>query len=467
MKWLRKNSLRRTLIIQLLLCQIGVLMLAAVLLIAFLVKAGLGGVVVDPEVAEIAARAIERGADGRLKLVETDELHELRQSVPDIWFVARDEQGNMISHGPVPEPYRMFGMHLDKVAFADIRDAVPPYSLAAVVRRASGPAGEFNILAGGRMFSIAYIVLVLSNLLMIPFVILLVLITVVSIPWIVGRSLSSLSMIVQRAGKIDVDRRGDRLPEAGVPTEVQPLVQAVNGALQRLDEGYERQQRFMLDAAHELRTPIAILQTRLETMPESAFRNRLMVDAGRIAALAEQMLDLQRLDHGRAAFVDVNLVSLCRQVAADLAPLAIADGYELSFEASEDRVIVKGDASALERAVVNLVQNAIEHGGQRGLILVRVCGTGLIEVSDQGTGIPFEERERIFEPFHRLQPRDRGAGLGLNLVREIVGRHGGHVSVSDAPGGGACFSIALRIDPAGSGSGNVVPLRRRPAKAAI
>ncbi len=441
--WLRRNSLRRTLIIQLLACQIGVLLLAAVLLVAFIVNAGLGGVVVDPQVAEIAARAIARNPDGSLKFDETEEVAELRQSVPDLWFVARDEHGNMISHGPVPEIYRAFGANLDKVAFADIRDAVPPYSLAAVVRRASGPAGEFNILAGGRMFSIAYVVLVLSNLLMIPFVIVLVLITVVSIPWIVGRSLASLSMVAQRARAIDIDRRGDRLPEAGVPAEVQPLVQAVNGALHRLDEGYERQQRFMLDAAHELRTPIAILQTRLETMADGALRNRLLADAGRIAGLAEQMLDLQRLDHARTAFASIDLVPLCRQVAADLAPLAIADGYELSFEAEQRSVIVAGDPGALERAVVNLVQNAIEHSGQRGAILVRVAVDRVIEVTDEGPGIPQEERERIFEPFHRLQPRDRGAGLGLNLVREIVARHGGHVSVADAPRGGACFRIVL------------------------
>ncbi|MET2829450.1 sensor histidine kinase [Mesorhizobium shangrilense] len=466
MRWLRKSSLRRTLIVQLLACQIGVLLLAVVLLAAFLINAGLGGVVVDPEVTEIVARAISRDADGRLKLVETEELQELRRSVPDLWLVARDAQGNMLSHGSVPEPYQMFGTHLDKLAFADIRDAVAPYALAAVVRKASGPAGELNVLAGTRMFSTTYIVMVLSNLVLIPVVIVLVLITVISVPWIVGRSLSSLSLVAQRAGAIDIDRRGDRLPEAGVPGEVQPLVQAVNGALHRLDEGYERQQRFMLDAAHELRTPIAILQTRLETMPEGAFRNRLLVDAGRIAALAEQMLDLQRLDHGKAAFTAVDLVSLCRQVAADLAPLAIADGYELSFEAGEDRVIVKGDAGALERAVVNLVQNAIEHGGQKGLILVRVTGDGIIEISDEGTGIPFDERERIFEPFHRLRPRDRGAGLGLNLVRDIVSRHGGHVSVADAPGGGACFSIALPKDASRKPS-DLVSLRKHQAKAAL
>ncbi|WP_457579969.1 sensor histidine kinase [Ensifer canadensis] len=231
--------------------------------------------------------------------------------------------------------------------------------------------------------------------------------------------------------------RGARLPDSRVPGEVRPLVEAVNGALQRLDQGYERRQRFISDAAHELRTPVAILQTRLEGMDLGPLRTRLLVDAARIAGLA----DLERIDRDGANFASLDLVSLCRDVAADLAPLALSAGCDISFTHGPDQVNARGDASPLERAVTNLVRNAIEHAG--GLISIHVERGGIIEVSDEGPGIPESERERIFEPFHRLQPRDHGAGLELHLVSEIVNRHKGHISVVCVPTGGACFRMTL------------------------
>lgn len=443
MKSPKPRSLKRRLITQLLLFQVGILFLFGLLFVAYLVRADEGGVFVDPEVAEIAARAIERDADGRLILKETAELASLRAVVPDFWFVALNDSGESIQSGTVPDVYKQLGRNLDRISFADIRDTVQPYLYSAVVRRVSGPAGDFTVLGEGRLFSATFVVLFLSNLLMIPILALLIIITVIAIPLIVRGALSGLSEVADQAEHIDIDRRGFRLPDTGIPGEVRPLVKAVNGALQRLDEGYERHQRFILDAAHELRTPIAILQTRVETIEQSPIRGRLLADTSRIAALAEQLLDLQRLDQSGANFGRLDLVALCRHIVADLAPLAIAQGYEISFESALSSEYVMGDAGALERALINIIQNAIEHGGQKGTIAVRAERGGIVEVSDEGTGIPLHERERIFEPFHRLQPRDHGAGLGLNLVKEILNRHGGHVSVVDSVSGGACFRMAL------------------------
>lgn len=97
----------------------------------------------------------------------------------------------------------------------------------------------------------------------------------------------------------------------------------------------------------------------------------------------------------------------------------------------------------MERALTNLVQNAIQHGSRRGMIGIRVSKPANIEVTDEGAGIPADQRELIFEPFYRLTPLDRGAGLGLNMVREIVLLHGGHVTVADGPNGGARFRMTL------------------------
>lgn len=201
------------------------------------------------------------------------------------------------------------------------------------------------------------------------------------------------------------------------------------------------------DAAHELRTPIAILNTRLDSLPSGPDKTRLIEDVARLATLAEQLLDIQRLDHNKTPFVRVDLVALGQRVAADLAPLAIAAGYELSFEADPGPIEACGDQIALERALTNLVQNAIQHGGRRGTISIGVTAPATIDVIDQGSGVPEDQRTLIFEPFYRMRPLDRGAGLGLNMVQEIVELHQGRVTVIDGPSGGACFRLALPPAP--------------------
>ncbi len=134
----------------------------------------------------------------------------------------------------------------------------------------------------------------------------------------------------------------------------------------------------------------------------------------------------------------------------DLAPLAIAANYELSFETAAEVVLMRGDRGSLERALTNLIQNAIEHGGRNGTIAVRVELPAAVSVTDDGPGIPSSERERVFEPFYRLHGRNRGAGLGLNLVQEIVRLHGGQVEISDGPSGGT--SVKMTFEPASRAS---------------
>ncbi|WP_349531253.1 HAMP domain-containing sensor histidine kinase [Bradyrhizobium sp. NAS80.1] len=169
--------------------------------------------------------------------------------------------------------------------------------------------------------------------------------------------------------------------------------------------------------------------------------------------MAGQLLDLQRLDQGTDAFVAVDLVGVARRVVLELAPLAFAAGYEMSFEHDDEAVVVTGDQTSLERAVTNLVQNAIDHGRRRGTILVRATNDRCIEVSDDGDGIPPTERDQIFEPFHRLHQGGRGAGLGLDLVQSIMRLHGGHVEADQSLSGGACMRMVFpRAEVAGSGA---------------
>lgn len=443
MKFFPKHSLRARLIWQLLAFQVGIVVLLAAALTVLIMQSDLRGLLVDPQALEIPARAVSV-ADGQLVLHETDELQTLRKSAPGLWFIIRTDEGQMLENGPVPAVYHDLSKNLRGVNFVDIRDIDAPYSLSASGRRITGPNGTFDVLAGGASsYAISVAVMMLFYGLLGIVLVLIALIALFTIPWIVSRSFKGLSAVAEAAKGINIDQRGGRLAHTDVPSEVRPLVHAVNDALSRLDQGYEQHRRFILDAAHELRTPISILQTRIETLPADKVQARLLADAARIAALAEQLLDLQRLDRKEETFTTVDLVAVCEHVAAELAPIAIASGYQLALSSDDQMVLVKGSAGALERAVINLVQNAIDHGGQRGSINIEVSKQGIIEVSDDGPGVPQGEREQIFEPFYRVHPRESGAGLGLNLVREVMRHHGGHVSAFESPTGGAVFQLVL------------------------
>src|SRR5690606_31413989 len=166
------------------------------------------------------------------------------------------------------------------------------------------------------------------------------------------------------------------------------------------------------------------------------------------SGMANQLLDLHRMDLSPSIPQIVDLVEIAAQVTADIAPLAISAGNELSFSSDADAVWVRGDAGALSRAVTNLVQNAMTHGGPDISTECVVSPRGRIRGPYTGPGIDPEHREEIFWPFHRLAPLQHGAGLGLSLVSDIVRRHGGDVTVSSNDSGGAVFDITLPVVPA-------------------
>lgn len=433
----RQPSLKRRLILQPLLVNALIILLAFFILITYRIRADTGGTYTDELITRVAAQAVQRAADGSLQVTQTPELRELKTTSPNLWFIAKDEDGKTVSYGNVPAEYSTIVPVLGDISYAVLRDRTPPYRLAAVVNREGSPAGTLTVMGQGQLTSVALVVLVASNLVVLPIIAFIGLGSMILTPWIVRRTLRGVSQIASEAERINVDERGLRLSESEVPQEIAPLVRAVNDALARLDEGYERQQRFIGSAAHELRTPIAILRTKIDAMPERP-AEQLSGEVARLATLAEQLLDLQRLDQQKP-MQRTELAALLRRVAAELAPLLIANGQSIEVDA-DDATVVLCDAGALERVVANLVQNAVEHGGQN--VTLRASGSSF-EVQDDGPGIPLAERERVFEAFHRLRPRSTGTGLGLSLVRQVVERHHGSVSIHDAPGGGTVMRVSL------------------------
>ncbi|KAA1179898.1 HAMP domain-containing histidine kinase [Rhizobium tropici] len=441
-------SLRWRLVSRLSALQAIFLTVLAVLIIAALWMTG-SFISLQPEdeTIDAVAQSIVRDQDGTLMLKETPALAARRTDLPRLWFVVRDRRGDMITDGSVPPAYQNIGGALDGIGQARFGSNLGAGTVpAARLQWVGSPAGEVQVLTGvdGSVSTVRIVTAVgivfFSALL--PLLIVTGIATIVAAPLVVSRAFSSLDSAVARAGQIDINRQGTRLPVDDVPREILPLVEAVNDALGRLDEGYERQKRLFAHLAHEWRTPVAILQTRLDGLPPGPLKERIFEDTVRLATLAEQFLDLQRLNH-RFEPAAINLVEVAQHVVSELAPLAIAANYEPCFTRDEDVVEILGDRAALERAVANLVQNAIQHGGRGGRITVHVGRATGITVADEGRGIPPEERNRIFEPFYRFQGHGKGFGLGLNLVQEIARLHGGRIIVLEGPTGGAAFRLSF------------------------
>nr|WP_250888739.1 HAMP domain-containing sensor histidine kinase [Mesorhizobium sp. dw_380] len=430
---------------------------------------------IDNEAAVAAVRdAVDRDKDGRLIVRETEELTAFRDGFPNVWYIVRDGGGQSVRAGTVPDVYaRNFGDLLGEADHATIGFSEDDLRPEAYLEKAETKAGTVQIIAatrssrgetdglevnisatidvarnpdGSRNWEKALPALaVIVIIMLLPIVLVMGATTLVTTPAVVRRSFAGLVDTVRQAARIDIGTRAMQLPVKQVPQEIAPLVHAFNEALARLAQGYDRHNRFLTDAAHELRTPIAILRTRAELLKQEPQSARLLHDIERLSHLAQQLLDHQLLDRPADQREIVDLDDLVSRVAADFAPLAIEAGYDLAFEPSPDKAFVEVNVLQIERALANLVRNAIEHGGGSGTITIAIDGTGGIEVRDEGPGIPEEERENVFEPFYRLQPQSRGAGLGLNLARQIALLHDGTIRILTGSWRGARIRMKLPV----------------------
>ncbi|MEU3205589.1 HAMP domain-containing sensor histidine kinase [Streptomyces cyaneofuscatus] len=240
-----------------------------------------------------------------------------------------------------------------------------------------------------------------------------------------------------------------RVPEPDSRDEIAALARTTNETLTVLEASVERQRRFVADASHELRSPIASLRTQLEVAeahPELLDLPGAVADTVRLQVLAADLLLLARLDAGEkpgAARLEVGALvrEEVSQRAGDRIPVTVEVAEDASYE-------VNGSRGQLVRVIGNLLDNAQRHAAHRITVQVAVDGGGArVEVRDDGAGVPEDERERIFERFVRLDDArsrdDGGAGLGLAIARDVATRHGGTLTVHRAPEGGAAFRLWL------------------------
>ena len=241
-----------------------------------------------------------------------------------------------------------------------------------------------------------------------------------------------------------------------VPGEVRPLVDEVNELMLRLGKTFDFQNRFIADAAHQLKTPVAGLKTQIELalrepQPERARHSlaQLYVSADRLSRLVRQLLTLARNEPGAMDAVRLNALDLnafALEICMEWAPQAIKHGVDLGFEGSE-AVVIDAEPDRLRELINNLIDNAVRYSREGGRVTVAVVrsgdGQGQLSISDDGPSIPPEERTRIFERFHRLLGgHTEGSGLGLAIVSEIASLHGARITLEeDRDGIGNTFTV--------------------------
>jgi len=254
--------------------------------------------------------------------------------------------------------------------------------------------------------------------------------------------LSPLRDAAHRAASIGPGDVGVRLPEKGLPEEVLALVRAVNRALDRLQQAFEAQKGFIADAAHELRTPVAVLKAHASILEPTDCLDTLKDEISDLERLVNQLLDHAKLEGLQISPADrADLTVIAREVLSNLQPAATLSGKSIEIVSPGEPVLVNGSHDFLFRALRNLVENALSHTPHGRPVCITVGEGAVLSVRDWGPGVPPEKRKLIFQRFWQGK-RDRGgAGLGMDIVSRTVQAHGGSIVVDDAPGEGAIFTI--------------------------
>lgn len=273
------------------------------------------------------------------------------------------------------------------------------------------------------------------------------------------QALSPVDSMAKRAAEISAEHLSERLTIANPDDELGQLGTAFNATLARLESSFEQLRRFTADASHELRTPLTAIRSVGEVALRKGGDNEyyrdiigsMLEETNRLTALVDNLLAMSRADAGRITLhkAPLTLVDLAREAASLLDVLAEEKGQIIQIEGSE-AVTANGDRTILRQALVNLIDNAVKYSPEQEIIRIRVSEFGtdaILEVQDNGLGIPYEHQARIFERFYRVDKartrREGGAGLGLSIAQWAVSVHRGRIEVQSQPGSGSTFRIRL------------------------
>ena len=399
--------------------------------------------------AQAIARQLSKGPDGRLSLELPPDLQGLySQPYGRYSYAVVDESGTVL-FSSLKDRRSIFPVSPQDPAVRFERPAGATQISGASLRRVIGTQTVYVQAAedlSNRDVIIDDIVAdFYKNVGWITLPILLILL-VVDIA-IFRRALFPLKTASDIAQQIGPARTDVRLPIEGLPGEVRPLVQAINQALDRLDQGFRSQREFTADAAHELRTPLSVLRARIDMLGSQGDAVTLLkADIEAMSRIVGQLLDIAELD---AVQLDsgerADLRAACAEVLESVAPLALQSGREIALLGASGPVWVHGNAEMIKRAIRNLADNSIKHTPPHTAVEFSVEQNGVLAVRDHGPGIPTADQEHIFRRFWR---RDRNkpasTGLGLSIVHRIVELHGGTIRIVNGPEHGAEFLIQFR-----------------------
>jgi len=313
------------------------------------------------------------------------------------------------------------------------------------------PGGRQTVVVAQQVGDIQHSQNVLKVALLVTYPLLLL--ALAAIAWrVVGAALRPVEALRSSAERISDAEQDARLPVPPSSDEVHALAVTLNSMLDRLADARARQRAFVADAAHELRSPLASMRTQLDVSRRlegpTPVTDDLLADVQRLSVLVEDLLLLARLDAAGSGADPVPATAVAPLVAEVSRRYATARVPVTASGTGPGRADVAVRADDLRRALVNLLDNAVRHARTAVQVGLRADGPlVVVEVSDDGTGIPAADRDRVFERFTRLDDaRDRdagGSGLGLAIVRQIAQRSGGDVHLDEAPGGGLRARLVL------------------------
>jgi signal transduction histidine kinase len=399
--------------------------------------------------AEDLARAVSRDDAGLPQLKLPAKLASGYASSSDDIFAVRDAAGRILAASP-PE----FGAQVlkwplakDDPSYFHLTNlgATDYYGLSVELNSSAGPVSVSVARTAGANDVVSSLLreFVLDIVWLSP----LFMLATLAIGIIVIRSgLKPVRDISRLATAIGPHSTSIRLPAANLPAEIKPLVHAVNAALDRLERGFLAQRQFTADAAHQFRTPLAIVTGALESMQGNGELGKLRTDVARMNRMVEQLLRVARLDAVPLEFESVELNEVASSVVATLAAWAIPQGRTVAFMGADAPVWVRANRHAVADAITNLLENGVAHSPSGGEVTVKAYPDGRVAVIDHGCGVMPQDREHIFDRFWRSRnPKAEGAGLGLAIVREIMKAHGGVVTLADNVGGGSVFTLSFPL----------------------
>jgi len=278
---------------------------------------------------------------------------------------------------------------------------------------------------------------------------------------LIRRALQPVAEITRAAEQITHHNTSERVPVARTGDELEKLSVSLNRMIARLDDAFRNSTRFVADASHELRTPLTILHGELEMLagdqqlPREA-RERvfsMLEEVGRLGKIVEKLFALSRLDAGEAQtdWQSLDLAEMARTTAEQMSLLAEDKHIAINCDAHQP-VLVEGDPARLKQVLVNLLDNAVKYTPENGSIQLSVNRRNqqaILEVADNGIGIPADALPHVFKRFYRVDPsrtNDEGsAGLGLSIVKSICSAHGAEVEVQSALRKGSCFRVKFNL----------------------